>query len=98
MLEDESLEGNTIINNRNLQACTRIYSLKKLKKRVTYLFSYPLLFCFLSQFDDYYHNNQENMNMVSRILPALQFIYSHSLLILKFDHQPDGKRQPRQKQ
>jgi hypothetical protein len=97
MLEDESLEGNTIINNRNLQACTCIYSRKKLKKWMTYLFSYPLLFCFLPQFD-YYHNNQEKMNMISRNLPAPSIIYSRSLLILKFIHQPDGKRQPRQKQ
>jgi hypothetical protein len=79
MLEDECLEGNTIINNRNLQACAHIYSWKKLKKRMSYLFSYPLLFYFLPQFDDYYHNNQEKMNMISRILPTPSIIYSCSL-------------------
>jgi hypothetical protein len=79
MLEDECLEGNTIINNRNLQACAHIYSWKKLKKRMSYLFSYPLLFYFLPQFDDYYHNNQEKMNMISRILPTPSIIYSRSL-------------------
>jgi hypothetical protein len=29
---------------------------------MTYLFSYPLLFRFLPQFDDYYHNNQDKSN------------------------------------
>jgi hypothetical protein len=67
------------------------------KKRRINFFCYPLLFFSLPQFD-YYQNNQEKMNMISRILPAPSIIYSRSLLILKFIHQPDGKRQPRWEQ
>jgi hypothetical protein len=66
--------------------------MKEVKGKGDLFLLLPPLLSSLPQFD---HNNQEKTNMISRILPALQFIYSCSIPILKHVHQSDGKRQPR---
>jgi hypothetical protein len=94
MSEDENLEDNTNISNKKPTSICGHRHMKEVEEK-DYLFSffYPLLFYFLPQFD-YNHNNQEKMNMISRILP----LFNLFILILIFVHQPDGKRQPRQEQ
>jgi hypothetical protein len=92
MSEDGSLEGNTNINNKKPTSICRHRHMKEVEEKDDlFSFFYPLLFYFLPQFD-YNHNNQEKMDMISRILHALQFNYSRSLLILILVHQPDGKK------